>query len=135
MTEPTVAATFAGIGAVATGFTLAGLLGIEYQPLLYACAGGFFGSSFAPPVHPVILVLRFPLASLISALAASAGAKWWSVTEPLYINLLACAVSFGFYPITKAIISRVPDIVRATVGRAFGLDAKGGDKNGTGGQP
>lgn len=133
MAEPTVSTGFVvyAVSNVA-GVTVATVLGIDVYTVFWAIAGGFFGVSSGPKTGKLMAVVRCVFASMLSALFATAAAKYFSITEPLYTWTIACGFSFGFYPITATFVERVPYIIREGLRRALGVglddDKRKGDK-------
>lgn len=129
MAEPTLSAATLGLSATVAGLTVASVLGIDDRTVLWALAGGFFGTSYAPRTGAVRAVVRYFFACALSALFASAVAKWWAITEPLYTWSIAGLMSFGFYPTFKAIVNATPEIVREGLRRFLGIESKSADRS------
>lgn len=102
--------------AVADAGMFVTLFGIDERTVGWALAGGFFGTSFAPPTSWYVALIRYVLASMLSALIAAALSKHWGISEPLYTWCLSGLVSFCFYPLTKQIAKRGPEALAKALG-------------------
>lgn len=107
MADPTSAT--AGIAVGVTSFTAVGatvsmVFGLEIQTILWALVGGFFGAALAPQMTRAKAVVRYFAACLLSALGATAALHFMKTEDTVVRNLLAGALSFGFYPLTKWVL-------------------------------
>lgn len=121
----TAATTSISIGVTivtAIGASVSSALGIEFQAILWAMIGGFFGAALGPPVKQPWAFVRYCFASVLSALAASLiERKLDGGSDPAFRNLLASAISFGFYPLTKSFIAKADLIFGTFIHRWFGV--------------
>lgn len=106
----------------AIGATVNAVLGVEMQAVLWAMIGGFFGAALGPPMQNTLFsIIRYVFASLLSALAASwIERKIDGGADPGLRNLIAGALSFGFYPLTQSMIRRADWVVGSLLQRFTG---------------
>lgn len=106
----------------AIGATVNAVLGVEMQAVLWAMIGGFFGAALGPAMKKwQIATIRYVFASLLSALAASwIERKIDGGTDAGLRNLIAGALSFGFYPLTQSMLRRADWVVGSLLHRLTG---------------
>lgn len=107
----------------AIGATVNAVLGVEMQAVLWAMIGGFFGAALGPAMKKLLpATVRYVFASLLSALAASwIERKLDGGADPVLRNLIAGALSFGFYPLTQSMIRRADWVLGSLLQRWWGV--------------
>jgi hypothetical protein len=121
MSEPTSAGTAASavlLGGSTVLYT--SVLGLDPTTVLWAAVGGYWGSLLAPRSGVARATISFLLSSLISALGATGFQKYFTISEPVYVWLVAVLIGVGFYPLRDRFISRIPEVYDALLAR-FGV--------------